>query len=139
MTEIKDLLIMKMIFKIKPIVIALIIISSVCFAGCTTSQSVDSTTHDFAQTVSIPEQHYSPDGSCYYTSLIDIKNTGKGPALNVMVRCSLKDASTGEIADTESKFFEVIDEDDHKAFSVSLNGECDRNYAISVDISEDYK
>lgn len=131
---------MKIIFKATYILTALTVVFAVLFAGCTTSAPIEkSTTHNFGQTVSLPEQHYSPDGSCYYTSLIDITNTGFGPAQNVMLRCSLKDAATGKVSDTESQFFEVIDEGDHKAFSVSLEGDCDRNYAIGVDISEDYK
>jgi hypothetical protein len=135
----QDLTIMKTIPKALQIMIALVIISVILISGCTTTQSGQAGSHNFEQTISLPEQHYRPDGSCYYTSLIDVTNSGQGPAMNVMVRCALKDQVTGDTADSESRFFEVIDEDDHKAFSVSLDGECGKNYAIGVDVTEDYK
>ncbi|MBN2735122.1 MAG: hypothetical protein JXQ82_09745 [Methanomicrobiaceae archaeon] len=130
---------MKIIPKMPHIMLALIIISAILISGCTTTQSGQTGSRSFEQTISLPEQHYRPDGSCYYTSLIDVKNSGQGPAMNVMIRCALKDPVTGDTVDSESRFFEVIDEGDHKAFTVSLDGECNMNYAIGVDVTEDYK
>lgn len=112
----------------------------IAFSGCTTTQSDESASQtSFTKTVSLLEKHYKSDGSCYYTSTIDIKNTGKDDAKNVMVRCNLKESDSGSIADTKSEFFEVIDAGDHKVFTVNLDGDCDTLYGIGVDITEDYR
>ena len=117
-----------------------ILLIAVAFAGCTAAQpQSDASAGSFTKTASLPIKHFNPDGTCYYTTTVDVRNTDSAAAKNVMVRCSLKDSGTGNIADTKSQFFEVIDAGDHKAFTVNLDGECNIAYEISVDVTKDYK
>ncbi|MBP2132180.1 hypothetical protein J2128_000101 [Methanomicrobium sp. W14] len=108
-----------------------------CSSDSTTEKSIS--THGFEKTASSLERHYTTDGSCYYVSQVEVKNAGTGNAKNVMVRCNLIDRNSGETADTDSHFFEVIDEGDYKLFTAKLNGECGKEYNLDIDISEDYK
>lgn len=117
---------------------AVMILTALFFAGCTASQE-DALSGNFEHTASQPEKHFNPDGTCYYTSQVDVRNTGSDAAENVMVRCSLKDTDTGSISDTESRYFEIIDPGDHKILTVNLDGECNKSYEVSVDITENYK
>lgn len=111
------------------VLLILTVFAAALICGCTTSQPAGSSaaSGDFVNVLDItssnPEWHTSPDGSCYYVSQINVKNIGGSPAKNVMVRCYLKDES-GSTIGSDSRYFEVIDAGDHKAFSVKIDGDC---------------
>ncbi|WOF16447.1 hypothetical protein F1737_06895 [Methanoplanus sp. FWC-SCC4] len=121
-------------------VLAICMILILFTAGCTTATESEkelSKITNFEHTVSPPEKHYRADDTCYYESLVDIRNNAQKDEKNVIVRCNLINVKTGEISDTVTQYFEVINAGDHKAFTVKLNGDCDSDYSIEIEISED--
>lgn len=114
--------------KISLILLIATALSAALVCGCTTSQPASpeqsgDIVNVLEVTASDPVWHTNPDGSCYYVSQIDVLNVGENAAKNVMIRCHLKD-DTGNIVNTNSQYYEVIDAGDHKGFTVTIDGDC---------------
>lgn len=114
--------------KISLILLIAAALSAALVCGCTTSQPASpeqsgDIVNVLEVTASDPVWHTNPDGSCYYVSQIDVLNVGENAAKNVMIRCHLKD-DTGNIVNTNSQYYEVIDAGDHKGFTVTIDGDC---------------
>ena len=127
--------------------IVLLVISSGCTGDLNTSLNPlqkpqntggqDNYSGGLTYTATIPVQHFRSDGSCYRVSNVDIINSGKTLAENVVIRCNLVDSSTGAVSDTMSRVFEKIEPGDHQAFTVELDGECGTDYTLEVLMSRD--
>ncbi len=115
--------------KISLILLIAAALSAALVCGCTTASQPASPEQSgdivnvLEVTASDPVWHTNPDGSCYYVSQIDVLNVGENAAKNVMIRCHLKD-DTGNIVNTNSQYYEVIDAGDHKGFTVTIDGDC---------------
>jgi len=121
-------------------IIAVVFLTAV--SGCTTeTDSGDNGIYSqsFSSTITLPQQHYRPDGTCYWVSDIMITNNGLNDEKNVVVRCSLKEADTGTVSDTETKYFELFPAGENKGFTVELDGDCGKNYGVGVDIKTEDK
>ncbi len=116
--------------KISLILLIAAALSAALICGCTSTTSQpaspeqsDDVVNVLEVTSSEPVWQTRPDGSCYYTSQIDVKNVGKNDAKDVMIRCNLMDEA-GNIVNTNSQYYEVIDAGDHKGFTVTIDGDC---------------
>lgn len=107
-------------------------------SGCTTGTDSESESgiysQSFSSTITLPQQHYRPDGTCYWVSDIMVTNNGLKDEKSVVVRCSLKETDTGTVSDTETRYFELFPAGENKGFTVELNGDCNKNYGVGVEI-----
>ncbi|EHQ34715.1 hypothetical protein [Methanoplanus limicola] len=109
--------------------------ASGCTTGGTGSEEDNGIySRTFSSTVTLPQQHYRPDGTCYWVSDIMVTNNGLKDEKNVVVRCSLKEADSGTVSDTETRYFELFPAGENKGFTVELDGDCGKNYGIGVNI-----
>ncbi|UUX91943.1 hypothetical protein [Methanoplanus endosymbiosus] len=112
-------------------------------SGCTTGTENKNDdgmySQTFSSTITLPEQHYRQDGTCYWVSDIMITNNGLKDEKNVVVRCSLKEADTGTVSDTETKYYELFPAGENKGFTVELDGDCGKNYGVGVNIKTEDK
>ena len=130
--------------KIQTIALAGLLFALFISAGCTDLNSnpaqseegkvmsSDNYSEGLTYTATEPVQHYRSGGSCYRVADVNIMNKGATDAQNVVVRCNLIDPSTNSVSDTMSKYYEVIDSGDHKAFTVELDGTCGTTYELEV-------
>ncbi|KQC04971.1 MAG: hypothetical protein APR53_09185 [Methanoculleus sp. SDB] len=83
------------------------------------------------------EKRYTPEGTCYWETRIELVNTGTGAATNVKVLVSLVNEDSGATADSESELFTRFNAGESKSFVKRLNGECDQGYRVEIAIDSD--
>jgi hypothetical protein len=83
------------------------------------------------------EKRYTPEGTCYWETRVELVNTGAGAATNVKVLVSLVNEYTGATADSESELFPRFNAGESKSFVEQLTGECDQQYRVDISIDSD--
>ncbi|HDQ07923.1 MAG TPA: hypothetical protein ENN44_03985 [Methanoculleus sp.] len=85
--------------------------------------------------ITVPEfqQHWNPDGTCYWDGRIQVTNTAPVPKTNVIIRSSIIDIGTGTAVETKSTTYPRIGGTESLSLNVQLRGECDGKYTFRVE------
>ncbi|MBN1194494.1 MAG: hypothetical protein JXA08_03995 [Methanomicrobiaceae archaeon] len=129
-----------------------VMISMFAAAGCTNSEDTTpvvsgtqvvtatpslSPTPEFEKNVIGFEKRYTPEGTCYWETRVNLVNNGAAAATNVKVLVALVNEDTGATAASQSELYTRFNAGEGKSFVKRLGGECDQQYRVDIFIDSD--